>query len=113
MRDHTQISNCEHPGGGSAGVAPCYKATMQPGPLQEGYALIGGAWKKVASYKGPCGCSQKSSKKTGDTLMVRCDGPLTTKCASWKPLGGGTAQAAYARRYYRRPRSNFDRIGIH
>ena len=81
-------SNCEHPGGGTAGPAPCYKATMQPGPLQEGYALIGGAWKKVASYKGPCGCSKKSSTKTGDTLMVRCDGSLTTKCASWKPLGG-------------------------
>ena len=80
-------SNCEHGGGGSAGKATCYKAVMRPGPVQEGYALVGGQWKLLASYKGPCGCSKKSSSRTGNTLMIRNDGNITTKCASVRPLG--------------------------
>lgn len=92
-------SNCEHGGGGSAGKATCYKAVMRPGPVQEGYALIGGQWKLLATYKGPCGCSKKSSSKTGNTLMVRNDGNITTKCASVRPLGAAAASASYARAY--------------
>lgn len=86
-------SNCEHPQGskGGGGKAPCYKAVMKPGPIQEGYALVGGQWQLRASYQGPCGCSQKASKRTGDTLMVRVDGQMTTKCATVRPLGGGPA----------------------
>ena len=132
-------SNCEHEGGGTA-KAPCYKGVMRPGPIQEGWALVGGTWKKIAEYKGPCGCSKKSSKKTGNTIMVRCDGSITTKCATVRPLGGGgapvstngngggngggngeeedqsgeTKESDYARAYYSylfAPRNSWDRIG--
>jgi hypothetical protein len=48
-------------------------------------------------YKGPCGCSKKSSTKTGNTLMVRNDGNANTKCASMQALAGRrpTASANY------------------
>lgn len=94
-------SNCEHPSGsnGKKGKAACYKAVIRPGPIQEGYALVGGKWELRASYKGPCGCSKKASVKTGNTLMVRNDGTANTKCASVKPLGAA-ANVAYARAVY-------------
>lgn len=90
-------SNCEHPSGskGNSGKAPCYKAVIRPGPVQEGYALVNGQWQLRASYSGPCGCSKKSSTKTGNTLMVRNDGTANTRCASVKPL----ANAGFARAY--------------
>ena len=54
-------SNCEHKEGSKGSAkAECYKAVIRPGPVQEGYALVGGQWKLLASYKGPCGCSKKS-----------------------------------------------------
>jgi hypothetical protein len=106
-------SNCEHSGSskGGSGKAPCYKATIEPGPIQKGYALVNGKWELRMEYKGPCGCSKKSSTKTGNTLMVRNDGTANTKCASVKPLGGAGAGAGagvgtsasssgYARNYY-------------
>ena len=81
-------SNCEHAGSskGGSGKATCYKATVEPGPIQRGYALVNGKWELRAEYKGPCGCSQKKSVKSGNTLMVRNDGNITTKCASVKAL---------------------------
>lgn len=94
-------SNCEHPSGsnGKKGKASCYKAVIRPGPIQEGYALVNGQWELRASYKGPCGCSKKSSTKTGNTLMVRNDGTANTTCASVKGLGAAAA-ASYTRAYY-------------
>lgn len=100
-------SNCEHAGSskGGSGKATCYKATIEPGPIQRGYALVNGKWELRMEYKGPCGCSKKASGKTGNTLMVRNDGTANTKCASVKPLGGGGAstgagaKAGYARAY--------------
>lgn len=86
-------SNCEHASSskGGSGKATCYKATIEPGPIQKGYALVNGKWELRAEYKGPCGCSKKSSVKTGNTLMVRNDGNAKTTCASVKPLGGAGA----------------------
>lgn len=89
-------SNCEHAGGKGAGKAPCYKAIMKPGPIQEGYALIGGKWQLMVSRKGPCGCSKTANNKTGDQVTFRCDGNFQTKCATVKPLGGGGGGAAPA-----------------
>ena len=88
-------SNCEHAGSskGGSGVAPCYKATIEPGPIQRGYALVNGKWELRMEYKGPCGCSKKSSTKTGNTLMVRNDGTANTKCASVKALGSASTGA--------------------
>ena len=96
-------SNCQHSGSsnGKSGKAACYKATIEPGPIQRGYALVNGKWELRMEYKGPCGCSKKSSVKTGNTLMVRNDGTANTRCASVKPLGaasGGRA-ANHARVY--------------
>jgi hypothetical protein len=62
---------------------------MKPGPIQEGYALIGGKWVLMASRSGPCGCSQTSTKKTGNQVTFRCDGSFDTTCATVKPLGSG------------------------
>lgn len=86
-------SNCEHSGSsnGKSGKASCYKATIEPGPIQRGYALVNGQWELRMEYKGPCGCSKKSSTKTGNTLMVRNDGTANTKCASVKPLGSAAS----------------------
>lgn len=86
-------SNCEHAGSskGGSGKATCYKATIEPGPIQRGYALVNGKWELRMEYKGPCGCSKKASTKTGNTLMVRNDGTAKTTCASVKPLGGAGA----------------------
>ena len=95
-------SNCEHAGsskGGSGGKAGCYKATIEPGPIQRGYALVNGKWELRAEYKGPCGCSKKSSVKTGNTLMVRNDGNAKTTCASVKPLGSASIGAGAAAKY--------------
>lgn len=85
-------SNCEHSGSsnGKSGKASCYKATIEPGPIQRGYALVNGKWELRMEYKGPCGCKQQASKKTGNTLMVRNDGTANTKCASVKPLGAAS-----------------------
>lgn len=82
-------SNCEHGGGKGAGKAQCYKGVMKPGPIQEGYALIGGKWQLMFSHKGPCGCDKTSTSKTGDQVTFRCDGNFNTTCATVKPLGGG------------------------
>ena len=89
-------SNCEHSGSskGGSGKAPCYKATIEPGPIQRGYALVNGKWELRMEYKGPCGCSKKSSVKTGNTLMVRNDGTANTKCASMQALAGRRPAAA-------------------
>ena len=89
-------SNCEHGGGKGAGKATCYKAIMKPGPIQEGYALIGGKWQLMFSHKGPCGCSKTATKKTGDQVTFRCDGNFKTTCATVKPLGGGGGPAPAA-----------------
>lgn len=89
-------SNCEHPGGKGAGKAPCYKAIMRPGPIQEGYALIGGKWQLMVSHKGPCGCDKTSNTKTGDQVTFRSDATFNTTCATVKPLGGGGAPGAPA-----------------
>lgn len=105
-------SNCEHSGSsnGKSGKASCYKATIEPGPIQRGYALVNGQWELRMEYKGPCGCSKKSSTKTGNTLMVRNDGTANTKCASVKPLGAAVANYTSAGQYsnslftYNRPR---------
>src|SRR5215210_4818531 len=39
-------SNCQHAGSskGGSGKAGCYKATIEPGPIQRGYALVNGKW---------------------------------------------------------------------
>lgn len=94
-------SNCEHGGGKGAGKAQCYKAVMKPGPIQEGYALVGGKWQLMFSHKGPCGCSQQANEKTGDQVTFRCDGNFNTTCATVKPLGGGVAAGALRVRRYR------------
>jgi hypothetical protein len=90
-------SNCEHSGSsnGKSGKASCYKATIEPGPIQRGYALVNGQWELRMEYKGPCGCSKKSSTKTGNTLMVRNDGTANTKCASMQALAGRRPAANY------------------
>ena len=107
-------SNCEHASGsnGKSGKATCYKGVMRPGPIQEGYALVNGKWELRATYKGACGCDKTSTKRTGNQMTFRCDGNFKTTCATVRPLGGGAPQAAYARGFYR-PKSNFDRIGVH
>ena len=87
-------SNCNDTASGkNVGKATCYKAVMRPGPIQEGYALIGGKWVQAFSKKGPCGCSKQSSTKTGNQVTFRCDGSFNTKCATVKPLGGGGVAA--------------------
>jgi len=53
------------------------------------YGLVGGQWKQMLSYKGPCGCSKTATKKSGNEVTFRCDGSFTTKCATVRPLGGG------------------------
>lgn len=83
-------SNCEHGGGKGAGKAQCYKGVMKPGPIQEGYALIGGKWQLMFSRKGPCGCAKTSNTKTGNQVTFRCDGNFQTTCATVRPLGGSS-----------------------
>lgn len=83
-------SNCDKKTGGSMGSSTngCVKAVMTPGPTLRGYGLVGGQWKELISYTGPCGCDKTSNQKTGNQVTFRCDGQFTTKCATVRPLGG-------------------------
>ena len=104
-------------GGGFVGGKPsCIRAIISPGPKGahvEGWGLVGGAWKKGLTYDGPCGYKKKSTTPAASQQVAfRCDGSLSMKCATVKPIGGGAVAKAAAVRTYWRP-SNFDRIGIH
>ena len=104
------------PKGSVGGKPTCVKAVISPGAKGahiEAFGLVGGAWKKGLTYDGPCGLNKKStSVAANQQVSFRCDGSMSMKCATVKPIGGGAvAQAAYARRYWRP--SNFDRIGVH
>ena len=75
-------SNCEHPRGGGGEAVPCYKATKQLDPYRKVTLWLGGFGRKWLHTKVLVDADKKSSTKTGNTLMVRNDGPITTKCAS-------------------------------
>lgn len=75
------------------GKPSCIKGVIRPGPKGahvEGWGLVGGGWKKAFVYDGPCGLKQKSTKPhANQQVSFRCDGKLSAKCATVRPLGGG------------------------
>ena len=91
---------------GSVGGRPtCVKAVITPGPRGahvEGWGLVGGTWRKGLVYDGPCGLNKKSTTVSpNQQVSFRCDGQLSTKCATVRPLGAASApsSASYARAY--------------
>ena len=91
------------PKGSVGGKPTCVKAVITPGPRGahvEGYGLVGGTWRKGLTYDGPCGLNQKSTKPhANQQVSFRCDGKLSTKCATVRPLGAASASASYTRAY--------------
>lgn len=91
------------PKGSVGGKPTCVKAVIRPGPRGahvEGYGLVGGVWKKGLTYDGPCGLNKKSTTVSpNQQVSFRCDGQLSTKCATVRPLGAAPASASYTRAY--------------
>jgi hypothetical protein len=79
------------------GKPSCIKGVISPGPKGahvEGWGLVGGTWKKAFTYDGPCGLNKKSTKPhANQQVSFRCDGSLSAKCATVRPLS--SAAAAY------------------
>ena len=75
------------------GKPSCIKAIVRSGSggiNLEGWGLVGGQWKKAFTYSGPCGESKKSSTPaSSQQVSFRCDGSLSTTCATVAPIGAG------------------------